>query len=224
MARKDVAAIVSGAGWIADFAGQFICGLKERGCSDEQIHSLVTSKGKLPMAKIIAEVYQEIRGKLIITPPAGGRIHIVSVSSVDESRPWDQAVRAAGPSTPETYPVWRVGDQYPPQQFKGSQEVILVNFGRYISSENVLAWGKEQKLRPASPRTCFAVAEHCSNLFYDLILEWMTIVSLVKCSFEDRQQVCGVSWGRSGCEANLYWFDRFDHGWSGDCWFTFVRE
>lgn len=220
MARKDVSAIISGAGWIADFSGQLIRGLKEQGVSDQEIHALVTSKGKLPMERIITEVSREIRRKTVIAPPEGGKIHIVSVF-VDEARPWDQAVRTADPNTPESYAVWKVGDQYPPQQFKNDQEIILVNFGKYISSEDVIEWGRGQKLRPATPRSCFAVGEHILNLHTDLGVEYMAVVSLVQCSFGGSQRVCGVWRGRSGRGVGLCWFGS---DWSGSYWFAFVRE
>ncbi len=62
MARKDVTAIVSGAGWIAGFADKLIRELRERGVSNEQIHSLVTDEGEVPVGKIadvlIAECFK----------------------------------------------------------------------------------------------------------------------------------------------------------------------
>lgn len=62
MAKKNVSAIVSGAGWIASLADGLIKALRERGVSDEAIHSLVTEGGELPIGKIadaLAEVIQQ---------------------------------------------------------------------------------------------------------------------------------------------------------------------
>lgn len=220
MARKDVSAIVSGAGWVADFAGQMIRGLKEQGVSEEEIHALVTSKGKLPMERIITEVSREIRRNPVILPPEGGRIHIVTVP-VDESCPWDQAIRGAGPDTPESYAVWKVGHQYPPQALElPRQIIILANFGKY-TRDSALAWGTSQKLRPVSPRACFAVGEHVPNLHVDLGVEYMAVVSLVPCSFGGDQRFCGVWWDRSGRRARL---SRFSSDWDCLCWFAFFRE
>lgn len=59
MARKDVVAIVSGAGWIAGFADKLIRELRQRNVTDEQIHSLVTDDGEIPMDKI-ADAFAEV--------------------------------------------------------------------------------------------------------------------------------------------------------------------
>ena len=61
MARKDVAAIVSGAGWTADFMGQLINGLLAKGHAPEEIHSLVTAKQRPAMDKIVEEVSSFLR-------------------------------------------------------------------------------------------------------------------------------------------------------------------
>ena len=62
MAKKNVAAVISGAGWIANFTDQLIHGLRERGCSEEEIHGLITARGKVPMAQIIDAIAESIRG------------------------------------------------------------------------------------------------------------------------------------------------------------------
>jgi len=61
MAKKDVADIVSGAGWIAGFADKLIRGLHEQGVSDEKIHSLVTDEGGLAMDEIVAAVARKFK-------------------------------------------------------------------------------------------------------------------------------------------------------------------
>jgi len=58
MAKKDVAAIVSGAGWIASLADKLISGLRERGVSDKQIHSLVTDEGDVSVSIIVDALVQ----------------------------------------------------------------------------------------------------------------------------------------------------------------------
>lgn len=50
--KKNVSMIVSGAGWIASFADSLIKALRERGVSDEDIHSLVVEGGELPIGRI----------------------------------------------------------------------------------------------------------------------------------------------------------------------------
>ena len=155
-----------------------------------------------------------------ITAPKGGKIHIVSVQ-VDESRAWKDAVSAAGPNTGRDWDIWKVGNQYPPTAIRSSRQVILVNFGKYMQSEDVLAWGRTQNLRPASPRSVFAIGEHCPNLNRELVMDYMAVVSLVPCSFEGERRVTNVWWSRSGRKSYLRWFGS---GWSVYDWFAFVRE
>ena len=156
-----------------------------------------------------------------IIAPKGGKIHIISVP-VDESHVWNDAVGAAGPNTGRDWNIWKVGDQYPPAATaQGLQQVILINFGKYMQSEDVLAWGKEQHLRPASPRSVFAIGEHCPNLNRDLAMDYMAVVSLVACSFGGERRVPRVWWSRSERESRLSWFG---NEWDGRCWFAFVRE
>lgn len=56
MAKKDVPAIVSGAGWIASFTDQLIRGFQKAGKTPEWIHHLVTDEGAPEMKKIVAAV------------------------------------------------------------------------------------------------------------------------------------------------------------------------
>jgi len=78
MTRKNVSAIVSGAGWIGSFASELIKALRKRGVSDEDIHSLVTEEGKLPVSKIADVLAEIVRAKkdqiLIAADVAGGWI------------------------------------------------------------------------------------------------------------------------------------------------------
>lgn len=158
----------------------------------------------------------------MITVPKGGRIHIVSVL-VNESRPWKDAASAAGPNTGRDRDIWKVGDQYSPVvgATQGLQQVILVNFGKHMRSEDVLDWGKEQHLRPASPRSVLAISEHYPNLNRDLTVDNMTVISLVTCSFGGERRVPYVWWDESLRKSNLSWFD---YEWREDYWFAFVRE
>lgn len=157
-----------------------------------------------------------------IIAPKGGKIHVVSVP-VNESRAWKDAVSVAGPNTGRDWDIWRVGDQYPPMvgATQGLQQVILVNFGKYMRSKDVLVWSKTQNLRPASPRSVFAIGDHCPNLNRDLAMDYMAVISLVPSSFGGRRQVPDVWWGRSERGACLGWFD---DEWDVHCWFAFVCE
>ncbi|TSC78181.1 MAG: hypothetical protein G01um101433_377 [Parcubacteria group bacterium Gr01-1014_33] len=231
MARKNVSLVVSGAGWIAHFTDRLVEGLRAQGISDEEIHALVTRKGELRMEKIVSAVAESIRtpAGMIVPPtpemvvPDGGRIHRITVP-VDESRAWNDAVRAAGPDTPEDWAVWQVGGLYPATvgAILAPQEIILANFGtKFVPSEEVLAWGRERKLCPASPRAVFAIGEHLPGLNRDLGLPIMGVVSLVPVTFKGERHVCAVWWSRARRDANL---NRFGLGWDESDWFAFVRE
>lgn len=157
-----------------------------------------------------------------IIAPEGGTIHILSVP-VDESRVWKEVVEAGGPDTNTDWAIWEVGDQYP--STKGAalhlQKIILVNFGKFMRSEDILTWGKEQRLRPASPRACLAISEFCRWLSKGLGLNYMAVVSLVPCTFKGRRHVVHGWFERSERWANLSWFD---DGWHEVYWFALVRE
>ncbi|MDO8517950.1 MAG: hypothetical protein Q7S26_01505 [bacterium] len=157
-----------------------------------------------------------------ITPPKGGRVHVVRVP-VNPARDWQEAINAAGPDTPQNYNVRKVGDQYPPQLAEvAEEEIILVNFGRYIDDIQVAVdWGKEQKLRPEDPRGTFAVGEHKPRLHRELGLSVMAIVSPQECSFEGRRFVCRVWLFGALRYCYLRWYGL---GFLDYFWFAFVRE
>lgn len=159
-----------------------------------------------------------------IVPPRGGRIYIVTVP-VNEARLWKQAVRAVGKDTAADSHIWRVGKHYARtvRVTFARREVILANFGSQsvTSGETALAWGMAKRLRPASPRTIFAVGEHCHDLLQRLAVDAMAVVSLECCSRYDDLCVPLVVWNGWGRGAFLHVFDLVG---AGDCWFAFVRE
>jgi hypothetical protein len=67
VSKKNVTAIISGAGWIGSFADGLIKELRKRKVSDEGIHSLVTRNGELPIGKI-ADVLAEMVKKVSTFP------------------------------------------------------------------------------------------------------------------------------------------------------------
>ena len=60
MAKKDVASIVSGAGWIAGFADKLIRDLRAAGKTNEEIHALVTDDGEESMNRLVAGVLEHM--------------------------------------------------------------------------------------------------------------------------------------------------------------------
>ena len=158
-----------------------------------------------------------------IIPPPGGRVHILRVP-VNPSRDWNEAINAAGPDTPKSYDVRKVGrDLYPPQAGEPKeQEIILVNFGKTIpNGQHVLDWAKSFGLRPVSPRAVFSVLEHNPELNQVLKMAYMAVVSLDVCSFEGERRVCVSWWDDAERKAYLFWFD---YDWRDFYWFAFVRE
>lgn len=157
-----------------------------------------------------------------IIPPPGGMIHILSVP-VDESRPWPDVIRAAAPNTGSDWDIWKVWDQYPPVAGArlSIKQVILANFGKVAQSEEALAWGKEQKLKPTMPRACFAISEHFPKINRYLDMNPMAVVTLMDCSFVGCRRVPSV-W-LCGAEREAF-LRRFVIDWGGLYWFAFVRE
>ncbi|MDP3901840.1 MAG: hypothetical protein Q8Q37_02615 [bacterium] len=155
-----------------------------------------------------------------IIVPQGGQTYDLSVT-VDESRNWREAINTAGPDTSSNNNVWRVGDWYPTQNVNGTQQIVLVNFGKIMTSQGVLDWAKTNHLRPASPRVVFAVGEHQPKLDKTLGMNPMAIVSLQDCSFGGCRRVCFVWWYASLRRVGLVWLD---YDWGDCCWFAFVRE
>ena len=157
-----------------------------------------------------------------IIPPPEGMGRILSVP-VDESRPWPDAVKAAGSDTGRDWGIWKVGDQYSVGAIGKLRlkQVVLANFSKGVQSEEVLAWGKEQKLKPTTPRTCFAVSEHYKELHNYLGMNPMAVVTLTPCYFKGLRRVPFVWLDDAGREVSL---DRLDVGWGGLYWFVFDRE
>lgn len=158
-----------------------------------------------------------------IALPPGARMHIVTVM-VDESRPWDEAVNAAGPNTGADWNIRKVGDQYPPTlgATPKMRVIYLVNFGKDTMGDDNIAWGKSQKLRPETPRAVFAVTEHNSDLDEVFGMEGcMAVTSLEECSFGGSRRAPSAWWDGTERKAGL---GNFGNAWDGSAWFAFSRE
>ncbi len=126
MGKKNVSLVVSGAGWLASFADGFIIkALRERGVSDEAIHSLATEGDELTIGKIedaLAEVEQ--RAKNIFRLMVG------------ENRTTEEVVKAGKYDWVNNYVT---GRNFPMRSRAGGKVTIeLVDFGRDISSEEAI--------------------------------------------------------------------------------------
>lgn len=156
--------------------------------------------------------------------PEDGRIHVLLGITVAESSEWSSAIDASFPNTPSDCDVREVADLYPAK--KGvkavEREVILVNFGITIANTDpVLAWGKEYKLRPASPRTVFALGKWKPQLHTELEQDTLGVISLEECSLSGYRHMPYGWWYGDERKVNLGWSDS---SFGDYCWFAFVRE
>ncbi len=157
-----------------------------------------------------------------IVPPQGGRIHIMSVL-VDESRDWEDVVKAvAGDVNPGGY-IWLVGDKYPSVSTAELEmrTIFLVNFSQCMSSEDVLSWSRSEHLRPVTPRTVFAVGEHYPNLHAVLGMSRVSVISLEHCLSEGKLCICLVSLRERQSGISL---QELASSRKRTDWFAFVRE
>lgn len=177
----------------------------------------------------LREVLDAIRDGLpinvgrLLTPPPGGRIHTVKVA-VDYGEDWQEAVNTAGPNTPGTYNIRKVGDFYPGRKGRGrrEKELILVNFGSAGTSwDEALRWGQSMGLVKTEPREVFAVGKTFHTLHRELGINPMYVVSTEDCVFDGARQACYVWWYDSVREAYLSRLPGFGgaHGW-----FAFARK
>jgi hypothetical protein len=157
--------------------------------------------------------------------PEGGRIHVIRGVLVDESLEWNAAIDAGLPNTPASYDIRKVADSYPAKKWAKPKkmDIILINFGTYVSDNAPAhAWGKEQKLPPASPRAIFALGSHAPKLHEELGQpNGLAVGCLEECHFSGRRRVPGGWW--DGAE-RLAYLDRPVSGWYAYCWFAFSRE
>lgn len=156
-----------------------------------------------------------------ITLPQGARIHIVRVK-VKLDRPWQEAVNAAGPNTPDNYNVRKVGDQYPPTGIEEVEEdLVMINYPKGDGYDKALAWAQTQGLEHTVPREVFAIGEQHPNLHTELGLNPMYAVATTECSFGGGRRACCVWWVVSDRKAHLVWVGYF--GSSGG-WFVFRKS
>lgn len=161
----------------------------------------------------------DLRDNLRIMYP-GGQIH-VAWAPMDESLTWSENIKIAAPHTQLEYSIWKVGHQYGP--FKKNQEtcpILLVNFNSYTCTDEVLNWAKRQYLIDAIPLECFAVATHCPHLNKDLLMDFMSLVSLEPCVFENNSQVCSIFFDGLRRKAHL---NLLQSVWSSVFWFAFKK-
>ncbi|MBI1957417.1 MAG: hypothetical protein HYS44_03105 [Candidatus Niyogibacteria bacterium] len=167
----------------------------------------------------------EARFSVVVTdgikPPKGGRVEILTVV-VDESKPWEDAIRAAAPETTPDYSIWKQADRYPAYKdsIRKLMRVVLVNFGSGTHISDALKWGKNKSLHPVSPRTIFAIGKH-----YPMLYEFfgMDQVAIITGSVETGR--CIDVWiERSRRAAHDGTLKEGERPWYDFYWFAFTRE
>lgn len=124
---RHVSAIVSGAGWMASFTDRLLEGLVTRGCTNEEIHALVTSKTRPAMDKIadaVAELIRTMKNVFRLTKVGDGR--------TTEELVRDGAYNYVNPNI--------ISAKFPVRQMKrGPREIVLLEFDHDPTSDEVLA-------------------------------------------------------------------------------------
>jgi len=146
---KNVSAIVSGAGWIAGFTDRLIEALQARGCSNEEIHTLVTLKAKLaidPIADTISAVIRQVK-------------NVFRLTKIGDGRTTEELVLAGNYNYTNSYvnPI-----NFPVRQTKrGMRKIVLLKFDRETSSEEVIVEAAKQGLeRPVYEDALYFGVEH----------------------------------------------------------------
>ena len=132
MGKNSPSFVVSGAGWIASLADGLIKDLREKGASDDDIHSLVMSGGILPIGKIGDALMDVIRQlKNFFQLAIGG------------NRTTEEVV-AAGKYD---YSNDNVNSQnFPMRPGRGHSQIEIIDFGREVTSEEALIEAKKRGL------------------------------------------------------------------------------
>lgn len=146
---KNVSAIVSGAGWIAGFTDRLIEALQTRGCSNEEIHALVTSKAKLAIDSIADAVLTVILQAK----------NIFRLTKIGDGRTTEELVRDGN----YNYANSNVNStNFPVRPTKrGAREIVLLEFDHDPTSEEVLAEAAKQNLdRPVYEDALYFGVEH----------------------------------------------------------------
>lgn len=149
MTKRDVSAIVSGAGWIGGFVFQLVNELRARGCTDEEIHSLVTWKGLPAMGKIADSVVYMIREAK----------NTFRLTKIGDGRTTEELVRDGGYKLVHSNINSR---NFPVRPRHGYRDIVLLEFDRDdISLEEVISEAEKLGLkRPTYEDAFYLGVEH----------------------------------------------------------------
>lgn len=205
MARKNVSAIISGAGWACDFVGQLIGGLAAKGHTPEEIHSLVTAKQRPAMERIVNEVSSFLRGLENIFPLTIN--YAISLAEAIAKGKYDSV---SSDITANHFPGAGVDT--------AKLEAQLVHFDRIMESNDVLKELDQAGLRPATLQELLAFGEQHPDT-----QRQFPIVALGSV-WQDRdgRRSIPALWSYAGGRGlYLRWCD---YGWFGSCRFLAFRK
>jgi len=142
-------------------------------------------------------------------------------ATVQQDRPYIEALEAGSPNTPNVYDSRKVSNLYQPVSDKEEEvEFVLRNFPKGGGSwDKALVWAEFNGYEITNPREAFAVTEkHDLRKLLGKIR--LYLVATTECSFESgRKSICVVV-NESGRTAALGWLELFD---DNNHWFLFRK-
>jgi hypothetical protein len=204
--KKNVSLLVSAAGWIAGLVEKLVNALRERGVTDEEIHSLVTENGNALVGKIadaIAEFVKQAK-KIVYA------IFVDYAISVEEMVKLGKYDWVNNDITTKNFSSKRVG--------KAEMEVELIHFDRSISSEEVLKEMEKMSYRAAELHELLAFGAKYPNVQREF-----PVIALGSV-WQDWDGGRGVA-DLSGSASKRYlYLISFDNVWCSYCRFAAVRK
>ncbi len=196
--RKDVSVLVSAAGWVSSLVEKIVGALRERGISDEDIHALVTEKGKELIGKIadaIADCVKQMERIYAVLVDFGMSIEeLVRLGKYD----WSNS-----DITSAHFPTKRTG--------KVETKVELVHFDRNISSDDALKELDKMGYRPAEAHELLAFGAKYPDVQREFPI--VALGSVWQGPDGGRSAVC-LGRGGAGRGAYLGWLGLgWDDGW-----------
>ena len=205
MAKRDVSAIVSGAGLLTSIFTELVDAVRERGGTDEDIHRLATPQGK----ELIGKIADVIVGK----SQSVGEVYPVTIN-YDLSL--KGMVRVGGYDwvndniIDKNFPVTGEG--------QGVVTLELVHCNRPMTSDEALAELAQRGMRPATLPELLAFGAKYPNVQREFPVA--ALGSVWRLRFGGR--CVPFLWGRSGKRnLNLNWLD---HRWNTRDRFLAVRN
>ena len=165
----------------------------------------------------------------LLTPPPGGRIHVVRVP-VDPSLRWKEAVEAAGPDTSDDHHVKKIGRLY--TAIGGvirDETIILVNIGPEGGSwGEIMGWARVNNLKLTHPRQVFAIGKYKPSLHKELGMKQILVMETTGCLTttdlysRDGRHACGIMLSDAERSTLLYDFDYHRSVVIDQHWLAFV--